>query len=72
MAPIKKAKLRPAFVWLYQKGKTFKAIAEFFGVDRETVSRAIKQFEATGTHKNRKGSGRKRTATSDANISSKS
>ena len=36
---------RPAFVYLKQKGKTITAIAEFFGVHRDTVSNAIKRFE---------------------------
>lgn len=68
MSEIKKSELRPAFVYLKQHGKTIEEIRKFFGVNQRTVSRAIKEFNATGKHKNRKGQGRKRTARSDANI----
>jgi transposase len=64
MREIKKSELRPAFVYLNkQQGKSYKSIAEFFGVNRHTVSDAINHFEETGRNNNRPGSGRKRTAT---------
>lgn len=69
MSEIKKADLRPAFVWLHQKkNKTFKEIADIFGVTRQMVSNAVKRFNETNSNKNRKGSGRQKTATSNANI----
>ena len=39
-----------------------------FWVYPNKVSDAIKQFEETGEHKNRKGRGRKRTATDEAHV----
>ena len=67
MSDIKKSELRPAFVYLNQKGKTRTEIAEFFGVSRKMVGAAIERFESTGSNKNKGGSGRPRTATSVAN-----
>jgi transposase len=67
MAEIRLLELRPAFVYLNQKGKSVRDIAKLFGVDKNTVSRAVKRFNETGTNKNRAGSGRPRTATSAAN-----
>ena len=58
MSEIKLSELRPAFVYLSQKGKTFKAIAEFFEVKPHTVNNAVKRFSETGSNKNRRGSGR--------------
>jgi transposase len=69
MSTIKKAELRPAFVHLSkERGKTFKDIAEFFGVSRQTVSNAVNRFNETGSNNNRAGSGRKRTARIEENI----
>jgi transposase len=66
MAQIKKAELRPAFVYLNkQRGKKFTEIAALFGVHRTTVSDAIRRFDETSSNKNRPGSGRKRTATGE-------
>jgi transposase len=65
MVGIKKAELRPAFVYLHQNEKSFKEIAKLFGVDQRTVSDAVKRFNETGSSKNRPGSGRKRTATGE-------
>lgn len=67
MPEVKKSELRPAYVYLKQKGKTITAIAEFFGVHRDTISDAIRRFEQSGSNKNRSGSGRPRTATSVVN-----
>jgi transposase len=67
MSAIKKAELRPAFVWLHQKGKSNREIAKFFGVDKNTVNDAINRFNETGSNMNRSGSGRPRTATNVAN-----
>jgi len=39
-----------------------KEVAELFGTYREKVERAVKRFEETGSHKDRVGKGRKRTA----------
>jgi transposase len=59
---IKKAELRPAFVYLSKEcGKTFQDIAEFFEITRQTVSNAVNRFDETESNKNRSGSGRKRT-----------
>lgn len=63
MSEIKKAELRPAFVYLSQRGKSSREIAKFFGVDKDTVNRAINRFNETGSNKNKPGSGRPRTAT---------
>jgi transposase len=69
MSMIKKAELRPAFVYLSkERGKSFKDIADFFGVDRGTVSDAVKRFNETGGNKNRAGSGGKRPARTEDNI----
>ena len=65
MAEIKIDQLRPAFVFLAAKGKSHRQIATFFDIDRGTVSRAIKRFEETGSHRNRTGQGRKRTSTGE-------
>lgn len=50
MSEIKRAEFLSAFVWLHQKEKFYKAIADTFEVDQCTVSRAVKQFEETKTH----------------------
>lgn len=68
MPNIKKSELRPAFVYLKQQGKSVDAIRKIFGVSWKTVNDAVKRFEETASNKNRTGSGRKRTAKSDANI----
>lgn len=67
MAAIKIAELRPAFVYLHQHNKTTTDIAKLFNVHRKTVRDAIARYNETGSHKNRKGSGRPRTATSRRN-----
>lgn len=67
MSEIKVSELRPAFVYLKQKGKPINAIAKFFGIRWNTVNDAVIRFEETGSNKNRAGSGRKRTATSVVN-----
>jgi transposase len=51
-----------------EREKTFKDIAEFFGVTRQTVSNAANRFDETWSNKNRAESGRKRTARSEKNI----
>jgi transposase len=66
MSEIKVDEFRPAFVYLNKtKGMTFKAIAELFDVNRDTVSRAVKRFDETSSNKDRKRSGRPKTATND-------
>lgn len=67
MSEINVKDLRSAFIYLNkQKNKTIKEISEFFGANRDTVSRAIKRFEETGTCEDRERSGRPKTATSNA------
>ena len=39
MSEVKKSTLRPAFVWLYRKGKSYKDIAAIFGVNPHTINR---------------------------------
>src|SRR5689334_2232279 len=59
---------RSAFVHLRNRGKKIGDIAKLFGVGRNTVSRTINRFEATGSNKNRSGSGRPRTARNEENV----
>jgi transposase len=66
--PIRIAELRPAFVYLHCQGKTFTEIAEFFGVNRKTVSDAVARYDETGSNRNRPGSGRPRDATGEENV----
>jgi len=57
---------RPAACYLVQiKKLKQKDVAELFGVNPKRVSRAIKRFDETGSHKDRAGKGRKRTARSE-------
>ena len=54
---------RPAAYYLVKiKGKQYNQVSELFGVDQRRVSRVVKRFEETGSHKNRSGQGRKRTS----------
>jgi transposase len=63
------SELRPAFVFLVkERGKSRREIAKFFGVRRETVNEALRRHDATGNNKNRRGQGRKRTATNMAHV----
>ena len=39
MSEVKKSTLRPAFVWLYRKRKSYKDIAAIFGVNPHMVNR---------------------------------
>lgn len=60
---------RPAAYYLVKiKKHTQKEIARLFEINPDRISRAIKRFEETGSHENRVGKGRKRTARSEAVI----
>ena len=61
--------LRPAMCYLVKvRKKKQKEVAELFGVKPDTVSAALKRFDETGTHANRKGQGRKRASRDNARI----
>jgi len=66
--PIRIFELRPAFVYLYHRGKLIKDIAEFFGVGRDTVSDAVQRYHETNSNRNRAGSGRPRSATGEEHV----
>lgn len=60
---------RPAAYYLVKAmGQKQKDVAKLFGVSNQCVSGAIKRFQETGTHKDREGKGRKRTARSEQKI----
>ncbi len=60
---------RPAACYLIlERNMKQKEVASIFGVKPHTVSEAIKRFEETGEHKNRKGQGRKRTARDEVHV----
>jgi transposase len=66
MNKIKISELRPAFAWLVKKmGRTRKEVAEFFGVRPNTVGDAITRYEEREDFGNRRGSGRRLTATTN-------
>jgi hypothetical protein len=66
---IKPEDLRPAMVWMnFKKGMSFKAIAEFFEANVDTVSSAIKRFKETGSFDDRPRSGRPSSATNGNSI----
>jgi len=63
---IKTKDLSPVFCWLVKlKGKSRREVAEFFGVKEHTVGEAVRRFEEKGDFGNRRGSGRRPTATAD-------
>jgi transposase len=66
--PIRIFELRPAFVYLYHRGKLIKDIAELFGVGRDTVSDAVQRYYETNSNRNRAGSGRPRSATDEEHV----
>jgi len=60
---------RPAACYLVEVMKRNKSeVADFFGVERHRVYDAVKRYNETGGHKNRKGQGRKRTSRDEAHI----
>ena len=60
---------RPAACYLVNvMKKKQKDVATLFGVNAKRVSRAIKRLDETGSHKDRKGKGRKRTVRTDEKI----
>lgn len=66
---LKEEWFRPSAYYLVKvRGQTQKDVAALFGVPRDRVSRAIRRFDETGTHKDRAGKGRKRTARSAQKI----
>jgi transposase len=61
--------LRPAVCYLVLERKMKrKEVAAIFGVKPHTVGDAIKRYNETGGHNNRKGQGRKRTSTDEEHI----
>ena len=60
--------LGEAIIRAHDRGKTQREIADFFGIALGTVSKAIKRFEETGIHKDRKGRDPKKTARSRRNV----
>jgi transposase len=60
---------RPAAYYLVKmRGIKRKDVASMFGVKPHTVSDAIMRYNETGSHSNRKGQGRKRSARDDSNV----
>ena len=59
--------MRPAIIKLHEKGYSTREI-EQLDVSQSSVTRHIKRFEETGSHKDRKGRGRKKTTRSEKNI----
>lgn len=53
---------RPAIIRLFEQGFRVMEISRMLQVKRQTVSKAIKRFQETGTNEDRKGRGRPRTA----------
>lgn len=68
MAEIKKIELRPAFVYLHDIGRSVSDIAKFFNVTRTFISTAVQRYRTSGSNKNKRGSGRRRTARSEDNV----
>ena len=60
--------LREAIIRAHDRGKTQREIADFLGIALGTVNKAIKRFEETGSHEDRKGRGPKKTARSRRNV----
>lgn len=66
---IKDEWFRPAVCYLVQIMKhKQKDVAELFGVPAMRISRTVKRFDETGSHKDRAGKGRKRTARSEQKV----
>ena len=60
---------RPAVCYLVKAREIKqKEVASMFGVYAKKISDAIKRFEETGEHRDRKGRGRKCTATDEAHV----
>jgi transposase len=60
---------RPAAYYLVKvKGLTQNKVAQLFGVRQPRISGIVTRFEDTGSHKDRQGKGRKRTARNDEKI----
>uniref|UniRef100_A0A914DG67 Uncharacterized protein n=1 Tax=Acrobeloides nanus TaxID=290746 RepID=A0A914DG67_9BILA len=64
----KMAEMRPAIIKLHEKGYSTREIKHLLDVSQSSVTRHIKRYEETGSHKDRKGRGRKKTATNRRNI----
>src|SRR6185312_9951725 len=60
--------MRPAIIKLHEKGYSTREIEQLLDVSQSSVTRHIKRYEETGSHKDRKGRGRKKTATNRRNI----
>ena len=60
--------MRPAIIKLHEKGYSTREIEQLLDVSQSSVTRHIKRFEETGSHKDRNGKGRKKTARSKKNI----
>uniref|UniRef100_A0A915D5T0 Paired domain-containing protein n=1 Tax=Ditylenchus dipsaci TaxID=166011 RepID=A0A915D5T0_9BILA len=59
---------RAGIVRLYQEGHGVMDISRLLNVPKQTVSKAIKRFEETGSNEDRARIGRPVTATTDENI----
>ena len=62
------AEMRPAIIKLHEKGYSTREIEQLLDVSKSSVDRHIKRYEETGSHEDRKGRGRKKTARSRKNI----
>ena len=60
--------LREAIIRAHDRGKTQREIADFLGIALGNVNKAIKRFEETGSHEDRKGRGPKKTARNRRNF----
>lgn len=60
---------RPAAYYLVKvKGLTQSKVAQLFGVSQPKISGIVTRFNQTGTHKDRQGRGRKKTARSEQKV----
>ena len=63
--------LREAIIRAHDRGKTQRKVADFLGIALGTVNKAIKRFEETGNHEDRKGRNPKKTARNRRNVQRK-
>ena len=60
--------MRPAIIKLHEKGYSTREIEQLLDASKSSVDRHVKLYEETGSHEDRKGRDRKKTARSRKNI----